>query len=58
MKAHALRNINMGSYMSSKKTLEINPQNIVMTELHKCVHVDKSDKMVKDLVFLLYETSI
>merc|ERR1719198_2184539 len=48
----------MTSYMVSKKTMEVNPKHSIMTELKKKAAADKSDKTVKDLIWLLFDTSL
>ena len=58
MKAQTLRNDAMMGYMSSNKTLEINIDNPVINELKNKLSVDKNDRTVKDIVWLLYDTTV
>ena len=58
MKAQALRDTSTMGYMAAKKHLEINPDHSIMKSLKDKVELDKNDKSVKDLVTLLFETSL
>ncbi|CAF0726610.1 unnamed protein product [Rotaria sp. Silwood1] len=58
MKAQALRDTSTMGYMAAKKHLEINPDHSIVKTLKAKVDQDKNDKSVKDLVTLLYETSL
>jgi molecular chaperone HtpG len=58
MKAQALRDSAQSGYMTSKKTMEINPTNSIINALREKADADQSDKTVRDLVWLLYDTSL
>ncbi len=58
MKAQALRDNSMTSYMVSKKTMELNPKHGIVRELKKLLDKDSSNATVKDIVWLLYDTSL
>merc|ERR1712185_447337 len=40
------------------ETMEVNPKHSIMTELKKKAAADKSDKTVKDLIWLLFDPSL
>merc|ERR1712095_40351 len=58
MKAQALRDTSAMGYMAAKKHLEINPDHSIVEALRAKAEADKNDKSVKDLVHLLFETSL
>jgi len=58
MKAQALRDSSASAYMGSKKTMEINPSNPIVISLREKAAADQGDKTVKDLIWLLYDSSL
>ena len=48
----------MSTYMISKKTMEVNPNHSIIIELKKKSDADKNDKTVKDLIWLLFDSSL
>merc|ERR1719465_288296 len=58
MKAQALRDSNAGQYMASKKTMEVNPTHPIIVTLRQKADEDRGDTTVKDLIWLLYDTSL
>merc|ERR1712012_278700 len=58
MEAQALRDTSTMGYMAAKKHLEINPDHSIVENLRQRAETDKNDKSVKDLVLLLFETSL
>merc|ERR1711865_718966 len=58
MKAQALRDNSMSTYMTSKKTMELNPSHAIIEALRARADEDKNDKTVKDLIWLLFDTSV
>jgi len=58
MKAQALRDSNTMGYLQAKKHLEINPNHKIVQSLKNRVAADKNDKAIRDLVMLMFETSI
>jgi len=58
MKAQALRDSSSSQFMASKKTLEINPDHSIISALRAKSEQNKSDKTVKDLIWLLFDTAL
>jgi len=58
MKAQALRDASMSTYMASKKTMEVNPSHPIVVSLRQKAAHDRADRTVKDLIWLMYDTAL
>jgi len=58
MKAQALRDSSSSTYMMAKKTMEVNPTNAIVKSLVEKIAADQSDKTVKDVIWMLFDTSL
>merc|ERR1711972_568188 len=58
MRAQALRDSSMSTYMIAKKTMELNPKHTIVKALREKFDSDSGDSAAKDLVMLLYETAL
>lgn len=58
MRAQALRDNSQMGYMSSKKTLELNPTNPIIKSLVSKIDSAEGTRTVKDLIFLLFDTAL
>jgi len=57
MKAQVLRDASMSSFMVGKKKMEVNPEHVIISSLQEKFAADASDRTIKDLIWLLYETA-
>merc|ERR1712057_14814 len=58
MKAQAFQNKDQLSMMSGRKTLEVNPNHPVITDLLTKIKADKSDKAAQDTAQVLFQTAL
>merc|ERR1712066_1135423 len=58
MRAQALRDSTMSTYMVAKKTMELNPKHAIVKSLKDKYAADAADSAAKDLVMLLFETTL
>ena len=57
LRAHQLE-VDKRASTRDGKTMEINPKDSIMTELRQKAVADKADKTIKDLIWLLLDTSL
>lgn len=57
MRSQAMRDASASQYMTAKRILELNPTNPIILSLKNKLN-DNNDKVIKDLVHLLYDTTL
>lgn len=58
MRSQAFADPSRAQYLTSKKTMEINPRHPIISELNKRVAEDADDEETKDLAMSLYDTAM
>lgn len=58
MKAQALRDASLGSFMLSKKTMEVNAKHPIIAALKAKHDATPNDSSINDFVYMLYETAL
>jgi len=58
MRNQAFADPKRGAYLSSKKTMEINPRHPILNKLLARVEDDKEDEQAKNLAWLLHDTAL
>ena len=58
LKAQTMGQPQMGMMFGSKKIMEVNPDHCIIQELYNKYEVSKEEPALKDLIHLLYETSL
>ena len=58
MKVQDLHDTTQSAYMASKKNMVINPVNSIIDYLWEKADADQSEKTVKGLIYLIYDTPL
>eukprot|EP00941_MAST-03F_sp_MAST-3F-sp1_P001288 g1288.t1 len=58
MKSQAFADPKRASFMTSKKTMEVNPRHPIITKLQAAIDADSEDENAKNIAWLLHDTAL